>query len=99
MFNHVRILDASQHTRTDDRLEVYRRFAGFSAVAKLYQDAAGKCAICGSERQGRNHSLDHCHATGKLRGILCNKCNSGLGFFRDRIDLLEKAIAYLVASR
>lgn len=58
----------------------------------------GKCAICcTSEWPGRHNRphVDHCHTTGRVRGILCTSCNSGLGRFRDRIDLLEAAIVYL----
>lgn len=50
------------------------------------------CMICGSiERL----CIDHDHATGEIRGILCSKCNSGLGMFRDSVCLLEKAASYL----
>lgn len=39
--------------------------------------------------------LDHCHITGKIRGFLCSNCNTGLGLFKDNINLLESAIKYL----
>lgn len=58
----------------------------------------GKCAICGTtDWPGRHNKphVDHCHETGLVRGVLCTNCNSGLGQFRDRTDLLEAAIAYL----
>lgn len=50
------------------------------------------CAICGSLK---NLHIDHDHETGLFRGILCSRCNNGLGFFDDNIEGLEKALAYL----
>jgi hypothetical protein len=71
----------------------------------MYDAQDGKCAICGEEEtriiRGKKLSLaiDHCHETMNIRGLLCGSCNHGLGHFRDRIDLLESAIAYLKKSR
>lgn len=56
------------------------------------------CAICGSHVSmdgKRKHAADHDHKTGKFRGVLCNSCNSGLGYFQDNPELLQKAIQYL----
>ena len=56
------------------------------------------CEICGAELQhyAKNGSaIDHCHTTGKVRGMLCGSCNKGLGLFFDNIDSLESAINYL----
>lgn len=64
----------------------------------------GKCWICKNKlekpRATRGQlpdvvAIDHDHITGKVRGLLCNKCNKGLGFFNDDIELLKKAIEYL----
>jgi hypothetical protein len=58
----------------------------------------GKCAICKTtEPKGRHNvfAVDHCHKTGKVRGLLCNKCNVGLGSFRDDIESLNCAVEYL----
>jgi Recombination endonuclease VII len=62
------------------------------------------CAICheppkpdGVKSASRLH-IDHDHVTGKVRGLLCNHCNRGLGAFRDRPDLLRAAIGYLGAG-
>ena len=61
----------------------------------------GKCSICDtdinllvSDRLTTAH-VDHDHTTGEIRGLLCHYCNSGLGYFKDREDLLLKAISYL----
>ena len=55
----------------------------------------GKCQICGSPPFGRKHNIDHCHVTGKVRGLLCRNCNLALGHFKDNPKFLEKAIKYL----
>lgn len=58
----------------------------------------GVCAIC-KEPRLRNKdkflAVDHCHTTGKFRGVLCTRCNTGIGLFRDNIVNLEAAIKYL----
>ena len=54
------------------------------------------CAICKKTCiTGRALAIDHDHNTNIVRGLLCNKCNQGLGFFNDSIDLLEGAVLYL----
>jgi DNA-directed RNA polymerase subunit RPC12/RpoP len=56
-----------------------------------------KCAICGidASKLSRELSVDHSHITQKVRGLLCNHCNIGLGNFKDSSELLTKAIDYL----
>lgn len=60
---------------------------------EIRQSQNNKCAIC--KEYDDNLFVDHCHNTGIVRGLLCSKCNSGLGMFRDNIDFLKGAIEYL----
>lgn len=55
------------------------------------------CAICGAatNKSGRRLSVDHCHDTGRVRGILCTNCNVGIGRFRDDPELVSRALEYL----
>ena len=62
------------------------------------------CAIChlefdlneeGAKNHGSEPHVDHDHVTGKVRGLLCSKCNRGIGMFGDDIEKLEGAIEYL----
>lgn len=63
----------------------------------LYKLQEGRCAICNctTEDNRKDFAVDHCHATGKVRELLCNSCNTGIGNFKDNPDLLNKAIDYL----
>lgn len=63
----------------------------------MYENQQGVCAICFGKstlKSGRL-AVDHCHKTGKIRGLLCRHCNSGLGLFRDNAENLDRAIKYL----
>lgn len=53
------------------------------------------CAICKCSNGNRKLCIDHCHSTDLFRGLLCSKCNVGLGYFKDNIEYLENAIEYL----
>ena len=64
----------------------------------MFSQQHHKCAICGGDdpqKSGQDWSTDHCHATGKVRGILCHPCNLMLGYARDNSHTLAKAIDYL----
>ena len=57
-----------------------------------------KCKICGIEEKHSSKArfhVDHCHETGMVRGLLCSKCNTGLGMFRDNSEFLREAAKYL----
>jgi hypothetical protein len=68
---------------------------------KLYLDFLSlqnnKCAICRIEfgTTKKKFSIDHCHKTDLIRGLLCARCNFGIGYFLDDISLLQNAIEYL----
>ena len=64
---------------------------------KLFNDQDGKCQICGKHQLEfvKRLAVDHCHQTGKIRGLLCNNCNNILGYAKDNIDNLKNAIIYL----
>ena len=73
---------------------------------ELFEQQNGVCSICGLPetkksfgKHVRRLSIDHCHKTGKVRGLLCNQCNVALGNFNDDIDVMSSAISYLINSK
>lgn len=56
----------------------------------------GKCLIC--HKKSKLH-IDHNHKTNKIRGLLCERCNPGLGFFNDDVNILKSAINYLTEEK
>jgi len=63
---------------------------------ELWDSQDGLCALC---RENSPTHVDHDHKTGEVRALLCITCNSGLGFFGERIELLHRAIDYLRQHR
>lgn len=63
----------------------------------MLESQNGKCAICGDKEPGRykNFNIDHCHETGINRGLLCVRCNLGIGNLKDSPEILRKAAEYL----
>ena len=64
----------------------------------LYEKQNGCCAICNtyiSALKDKILCVDHCHKTGKIRGLLCHKCNKALGGLNDDPELLQRALDYL----
>ena len=74
-----------------------KRCYGITAAdyAKMLKKQKGNCAICQNLLTLKKPPVDHCHKTGKVRAILCNSCNWGLGHFKDDVDLMKRATAYL----
>lgn len=71
---------------------------------RLFTSQLGRCAICRQSESARDAkgrvrrlSVDHDHVTDAARGLLCSRCNSGLGLFLDDPELLRAALAYLTA--
>lgn len=90
--------NAQENKKLYNRARSRKRYSGFTQEeyeTKL-KEQEYRCAICKSEtHNGINWCADHCHSTGTKRGVLCYKCNVGLGYFKDNIESLENAIMYL----
>jgi len=63
--------------------------------SRMLEQQKGCCAICKSPPGKKFLAVDHCHKTGRVRGLLCFRCNTGLGGLRDSQKILLEAIQYL----
>lgn len=86
-------------------LELKQKYnLSFDEYINLYNKQNGVCAICKSHMKllseefgNKTANVDHCHQTGRIRGLLCNSCNCGIGFLQDNSTLLRLAAEYLDA--
>ena len=88
-----------KHYQNRTRNSTIQRLYGITVedYDAMYIEQGGRCAICGIHQSElpRRLSIDHCHATGKVRGLLFKKCNAGLGQFNDSLDILKNTVRYL----
>jgi Recombination endonuclease VII len=91
---------AYRHDHKDDRQRLLRRLTRYGISPAEYDALLAKqngaCAICRRRPKGRL-CVDHCHVTGRIRGLLCHSCNLALGYLRDDQASLIAAVAYLGA--
>ena len=90
-----------EHVLNIERKSKFKRQYGISLeqYEEMLQNQGHGCAICGAKRPSERtkyFAVDHCHNTGRVRGLLCTKCNRGLGLFNDKTDVLQKAVKYLL---
>lgn len=89
-----------------DRNKNYKLVANYGITLDQYNELLKqqnfKCKICDNSKSNSKLStklfVDHCHISGKIRGLLCDSCNKGLGLFKDNKELLKKSIKYLEDS-
>lgn len=62
---------------------------------KRLAEQGGRCAICRNEPDDKYLAVDHCHATGIVRGLLCTRCNAAIGLFHESVASMASAIEYL----
>lgn len=95
---------AYQRTRKQRSPDYYRekkwlQLYGLSSEAFKSLEAGqnGACAVC-RRPNGRTLCVDHCHKTGKIRGLLCDNCNRAIGLFVDDPTLMRQAAVYVEAA-
>lgn len=97
------------HTKTSTQVahrkaSYKHRMKSYGMTPEMYdemlKDQQGRCAICATKpNDNRYLSIDHCHTTGKIRGLLCNNCNAALGLAKDNPDTLRLMIYYLESTK
>lgn len=85
-------LNVSWQNENKNKVVARKRGVSLKEIEELKNKANNKCEIC---EDTINLCVDHNHQTGELRGLLCGRCNKGLGLFRDNKNLLKQAIIYL----
>lgn len=92
------------YRKNKDKAKNSRLVSAYGITLQEYEGVIAKqnnrCLICGvkfkTKKVGPDSPVvDHCHSTGRVRGILCNECNRGLGYFRDSPQALRQAANYL----
>ncbi len=61
----------------------------------MLEDQNHRCAVCKEIQTQKMLAVDHCHITGRIRGLLCENCNRGIGLLKDSPSILQSAIFYL----
>jgi hypothetical protein len=95
---------ATHKKERDEYVKKYRKNNREKIISKLYKMPVGEwtrmlinqqglCNIC--LVQLKKVHVDHCHVSGRVRGLLCVSCNNGLARFRDSVEILNAAIRYL----
>ena len=106
--SHCRSCELKRKSKRDQRTkqqkadsELMRKYGLNSELRDKLAEIQGGCGICGTKKPGGRYNtwnVDHCHHTGKVRGVLCWECNSGIGKLKDDPNLLRRAIQWLEQS-
>ena len=62
---------------------------------QMYKQQNGKCPICDVMLDRHSSDVDHCHSFNRVRGLLCRRCNLGIGLFEENKEWLKKASEYI----
>jgi Recombination endonuclease VII len=86
-------IDCKFSKRSQDFYRLYKYGLSTQQYEHLIQKQRGLCAIC--EKLLNKPHIDHCHLTGRVRGLLCKDCNNALGLFREDVKIMRSAIDYI----
>lgn len=85
----------NKYPNKNREIHFHRRYGiGLAEYNMMFQKQNGNCLIC---KQSKNKLfIDHCHVTGKVRGLICGVCNSGIGFLKDSPNIIADALIYVM---
>lgn len=97
---HIKKREASKQRKTNHKNNRFKRLYGISLEERntLTKQQDFQCKICSmheSQLDDKGLSIDHCHKTGIIRGMLCGSCNRAIGLLKEDIQILRNAINYL----
>jgi len=99
--SHLYCSDQCSSEAFQDKLLLGKYGISSKDYLRMVDEQGHVCKICGEDGKELTKSrvmkleIDHCHETGKVRGLLCHKCNKALGLLKDNIETLSNAIKYL----
>ena len=106
--SHCRACEKARKSKRDKRTkqqkadaQLMRKYGIDTKQRDLLANIQGGCGICGTKKPGGRYNawnVDHCHHTGKVRGVLCWDCNVAIGKLKDDSNLLRRAIQWLEQS-
>jgi len=93
----VKVYQDKYNEKNKDRIIAKRYGLTKEEYKQMFVDRNHQCDMCGMEENGKKLSVDHNHITGEVRGLLCQRCNTGIGTLRtdETLDILKEAICYL----
>ena len=102
--DHVRAVERAQYRRNPRAHKAtdlkWKYGLCFDDYERMIVESSGRCAICSVQFDGpKEPALDHCHDTGAVRGLLCQRCNRAIGLFGDAPETLDSAAKYLRSHR
>lgn len=96
-----KIVDKKYRDNNKNKIRGYKLIKNYGITLDeyntMFDNQKGRCAICNTHQDILRKRLvvDHDHNTNVVRGLLCDKCNRGLGHFNDDIEIITKAVEYL----
>lgn len=86
-----------ERKRSARRCELKKKYGiSTETYEQMLASQGGVCAICHTKPDGKDLAVDHCHTSGKVRGLLCSNCNTALGLFGDDLERMIRARDYLL---